>query len=167
MVVEAGVVAGYMIAWAVRRARRVAERAGAEADEAIDAGLERLHEVVAAKLGAHPALTDLAEEAAAGEDRVSELTRRQVESAVTAAARKDDAFGRAVGAAVARLRAAEEARGVFVIAGSGSAVFTGDVDVRADAGAIAVGQVGGDVRVGREVSAGPPPDPSGPGRSSA
>ena len=65
MVIEAGVVAGYVIAWAVRKARRVAGRLDAEADEVIDAGLDRLHEAVVAKLGGHPVLEELDEEAAA------------------------------------------------------------------------------------------------------
>src|SRR5260221_7134951 len=51
MVIEAGVVAGYVIAWAVRKARRVGGRLDAEADGVIDAGLDRLHEVVAGELG--------------------------------------------------------------------------------------------------------------------
>ena len=66
MVIEAGVVAGYVIAWAVRKARRAGGRLDVEADEAIDAGLDRLHEVVAAKLAGHPVLEELEEEAAAG-----------------------------------------------------------------------------------------------------
>ena len=48
MVIEAGVVAGYVIAWAVRKARRVGGRLDSEADGVIDAGLDQLHEVVAA-----------------------------------------------------------------------------------------------------------------------
>ena len=82
MVIEAGVVAGYVIAWAVRKARRMGGRLEAEADEAIDAGLDRLHEVVVAKLGGHPVLEELDEEAAADAGQVSELTRQQVELAL-------------------------------------------------------------------------------------
>ncbi len=50
MVIEAGVVAGYVIAWAVRKVRRVGGRLDKETDEVIDASLDRLHEVVAARL---------------------------------------------------------------------------------------------------------------------
>ena len=50
MFIEAGVAVGYVIAWAVRKARRVGGRLDSEVDEVIDAGLDRLHEVVAAKL---------------------------------------------------------------------------------------------------------------------
>jgi hypothetical protein len=53
-VIEAGLVAGYVIAWAVGKARRVGGRLDAEADQVIDASLDRLHEVVAGKLAGHP-----------------------------------------------------------------------------------------------------------------
>jgi hypothetical protein len=125
VVIEAGVVAGYVIAWAVRKARHAAGRLDAEMDGVVEAVLDRLHEVVAARLGADPALDDLGEEAAAGQGQVSELTRQRVELAVTAAARKDDEFGQAVTGLVARLRAAEQAVGVSVVAGAESRIFTG------------------------------------------
>src|SRR5215831_4157672 len=149
MVIEAGVVAGYVIAWAVRKVRRAGRRLDAEADAAIDAGLDRLHEVVVAKLGGHPVLAEVEEEAAAGGGEVSELTRQQVELALTAAARKDEAFARAVTELAARLQEAEQAAGRSVIAGAGSTVFTGDAHAQAESGGIAFGQVGRDVNVGR------------------
>lgn len=158
MVIEAGVVAGYVIAWAVRKARRVGGRLDAEADVVVDAGLDRLHEVVEAKLTGHPVLAELVEEAAAGAE-VSELTRQQVELALAAAARKDEAFGQAVTELVARLRQAEQAVGRTVIAGGGSTVFTGNPHVRAEDGGIAIGQVGGDMHIGQDLAG-----PIGPGR---
>ena len=163
MVIEAGVVAGYVIAWAVRKARRVAGRLDAEADAVIDSGLDKLHEIVAAKLGAHPALDDLDDEAATGDGQVSELTRQQMELAVTAAARKDEAFGQAVTELVAQLRTAEQTGGAQVVAGAGSTVLTGDAHAHAEGGGIAFGQVAGNVQAG--VVAQQPPDPSEPGRS--
>src|SRR5215469_5759613 len=159
VVIEAGVIAGYVIAWAVRKARRVGGRLDAEADAAIDAGLDRLHEVVAGKLAGHPVLAEVEEEAVAGGGEVSELTRQQVELALTAAARKDEVFGQAVTELVARLREAEQAAGRAVVAGAGSAVFTGDAHAQAETGGIAFGQVAGDVNVERG-RVGPP----GPGR---
>lgn len=148
MVVEAGLVAGYVIAWALRKARRAGGRLDAEVDAAMDVGLDRLHEVVTAKLGAHPVLDDVAEEAT-DDGQVSELTRQQVELAVTAAARKDDTFGQAVTDLVAQVRAAEQAAGKSVVAGDGSRVFTGDAYTQATGGGVAFGQVGGDVHLGR------------------
>ncbi|WP_331732302.1 hypothetical protein OG592_41505 (plasmid) [Streptomyces avidinii] len=166
MVIEAGVVVGYVIAWAIRKARRVAGRLDAEVDASIDAGLDKLHTAVAAKLGAHPALDDLAEEAATDEGQVSELTRQQLELAVTAAARKDDEFGQAVAELVAQLRAAEQAGGISVVTGAGSAVFTGDAHAQASGGGVAFGQVGRDVHVDRGPAGGQRPGPTEPGRSS-
>jgi hypothetical protein len=160
VVIEAGVVAGYVIAWAMRKARRVGGRLDAETDEAIDAGLDRLHEVVAAKLGEHPVMEDLDDEAAAGAGHVSELTRQQLELALTAAARKDASFGQAVMELVTRLQDAEQAGGRAVVAGAGSAVFTGDAHVHAEGGGIAFGQIAGDVQLNRGQA-----DPPGPGRS--
>ncbi|MGW5667376.1 chromosome partitioning protein [Micromonospora sp. NPDC003776] len=140
MVIEAGVVVGYLVAWAVRKARRAASKLDAEVDAAMDAGLDKLHEVVAGKLRGHPALEDLDEEAAAEDGEVSELTRQQVELAVTAAARKDHVFGEAVTELVTRLRAVEQAAGVQVIAGAQSTVFTGDAHVHARDSGVAIGQ---------------------------
>ncbi|MBR7829303.1 hypothetical protein KDK95_23550 [Actinospica sp. MGRD01-02] len=165
MVIEAGVVAGYVIAWAVRKGRRVAGGVDEEIDEAIDAGLEKLHTAVAAKLSTHPALEDLTEEAADGEGHVSELTRQQIELAVTAAAKRDQEFGQTVSDLVAALRAAEQTGGVSVVAGAGSRVFAGDAAVDAREGGIAFGQVGGDVHVDRDAAGGRGPDPTEPGRS--
>jgi hypothetical protein len=41
-----------VIAWVIRKARRLGGRLDAEADRVIDASLDRLHEVVSAKLAA-------------------------------------------------------------------------------------------------------------------
>ena len=156
MVIEAGVVAGYVIAWAIRKARRVGNRLDAEADQVIDDGLDRLHEVVAAKLGGHPVLAELVEEADQAGD-VSDLTRQQMELALQAAARKDDAFGQTVTDLVAQLQEATQARGP-VAAGPNSTVFTGEAHAKARDGGIAIGQAG-NVYMDRE-----PKDPPAPGR---
>jgi len=158
MVIEAGVAAGYVVAWVLRKARRAAGRLDAEADGVIDASLDRLHEVVAVKLGGHPVLAELVEEAEEA-GQVSDLTRQQVELALAAAARKDELFGQVVTELVARLRAAEQASGGVVASGKGAAVFTGGAHAEARDGGIAFGQVAGGVQVHRE-----PPDPPGPGR---
>ena len=52
-------VVGYLAAWAVRKARRVGRHADAKVDRALDAGLRRLHELVAGQIGADPALLKL------------------------------------------------------------------------------------------------------------
>jgi hypothetical protein len=162
VVIEAGVVAGYVVAWAVRKVRRVGGRLDTEADQVIDDGLDRLHAVVEAKLGRHPVLAELVEEAQAAGDAagVSDLTRQRVELELTAAAHKDDDFGRTVTEAVGHLREAEQAAGPPVIAGQGSAIFTGSAQARADSGGIAIGQA-----ASVHISQGPP-GPRRPGRNS-
>jgi hypothetical protein len=157
VVIEAGVVAGYVIAWAARKARRVTGRLDAETDAVTDALMDRLHEVAVSRLVDHPVLAEL--EGETGQDgQVSELTRQQMELALAAAARKDEAFGQLVTELVARLRQAEQGSGP-VAAGPGSAVFTGDAHARARDGGIAIGQAA-NVHFGREAG-----DPPGPGRS--
>lgn len=157
MVIEAGVAAGYIVVWALRKVRRAAGQLDHEADALMDAALDRLHQVVANKIAGHPVLAELEEEASA-DGQISELTRQQVELALTAAARRDEAFGQAITTLLAQVRGAEQSAGVA--AGARSAVFTGSADVQADNGGIAFGQVAGDVHVDRG-----PPGPSGPGRS--
>ena len=69
---------GYVFAWAVRKARRVAGRADAEVDRALDAALDRLHRLVGCKLGEDPAWRRLAEEAGTDRGELSGLTRHRV-----------------------------------------------------------------------------------------
>ena len=73
---------GYVFAWAVRKAKRVAGRADAEVDRTLDAGIDRLHDLVSRQLGEDPALKKLAEEAEAGQDKPSDRTRRRVQDAL-------------------------------------------------------------------------------------
>lgn len=83
-------VAGYLFAWAVRKVRRVGTQADSEVDRVLDAGMERLHNVVAARLGSDPALAQLEREAADEVD--SERTRRRVNDAVEQAVEDDPGF---------------------------------------------------------------------------
>jgi hypothetical protein len=163
VVIEAGVAAGYLIAWAARKAKRVGGRLDAEADGVIDVSLDRLHEVVAAKLGGHPALAKLVEQAEAAGDAVNVdgLTREQVELALTAEARKDDFFGRQIADLIVRVREAEQATGITVTAGPGSTVFTGKAEAKANGTGIAFAQVAGDVHITHNAA-----DPQKPGRRS-
>ncbi|WP_410618672.1 hypothetical protein [Amycolatopsis sp. cmx-8-4] len=155
MMVEAGVVVGYGIAWVVRKVRRAAGRLDAEVNAVVDGSLDRLHDMVAAKLGLDPAWKDLRDEAATDE-QVSDLTRQRVELAIQAAAAKDAEFTKAVTDLVTQLRAAEGPTAV----GAGSTAIAGDVDVHAESGSVAAWNITGGVHLGT-----PPPDPSAPGRS--
>jgi len=156
VVIETGLIVGYVIAWMVRKAKRAGGRLDAEVDTAMDAGLDKLHQVVAARLGADPALTEAQEEAATGQ--VSELTRQRVELSIQAAAGKDPAFAQTVAELVGQLQAAEKAGGQ-VAAGHGSANVAGNVDIHAEDGAAAAWNMG-DVSFGQ-----PPADPHRPDRS--
>jgi hypothetical protein len=139
VMIEAGVVTGYVIAWAVRKAQRAAGRLDTEVDTAIEAGLDRLHKAVTAKLGTDPALAELERQADADEQaQVSPRTRTRVELALEDAAERDEDFARALTELVARLRATEEAAGRTVrqvAAGQGAVNLTGNVDLRGDHGA--------------------------------
>ncbi|SES32180.1 hypothetical protein SAMN04487983_104274 [Streptomyces sp. yr375] len=66
---------------------------------------------------------------------------------------------------LAQLRAAEQASGISVVTGAGSAVFTGDAHAQASGDGFAFGQVAGDVHMNRGAANGERPDPSEPGRS--
>jgi hypothetical protein len=146
------VAAGYLIAWAARKAKRVGGRLDAETDDVIDASLDRLHEVVAARLGGHPVLAEMVQEAEAT-GQVEDLTRQQLELALTAAAGKDELFARAVSELVAQLDQANPA------ASPGLTVFTGSAHAEARDGGIAIGQAG-QVHFASET-----PGPPQPGRS--
>lgn len=161
MVVEAGIVAGYVIAWAVRKARRAGGRLDQTVDEAIEVAANRLHDAVLTRLGGHPVLVDLAEEAGGEAGSVSELTRQQVELAITAAARRDEGFAATVSDLLARVRTAEQASGGSVL--DGVTNFYGDATVTARDGGIAIGQARAVTVNGPERST---RDPHGPGRDS-
>ena len=99
-------VAGYLVAWGVRKLRRVGTRLDEETDEVIDAGLNRLHDAISAKLGADPALGKLEDEVSQGLEP-SDRTLRRIQDAVEEAAEGDPEVGVMIEALIARL---EEAR---------------------------------------------------------
>lgn len=96
---------GYLFAWAVRKAKRVAGRADAEVDRTLDAAMDRLHDLVSRKLGEDPALRRLAEEAAAGQEKPTDRTRQRVQLALEEAAEQDSGFAEGLNALA---RAVEE-----------------------------------------------------------
>ena len=106
MMVGLELVAGYLAAWGVRKLRRVGTRLDEETDEVIDAGLDRLHDAISAKLGADPALGKLEDEVSQGLEP-SDRTLRRIQDAVEEAAEADADFGVTIEALIARL---EEAR---------------------------------------------------------
>jgi hypothetical protein len=99
-------VAGYLVAWGVRKLKRVGNRLDEEADEVVDAGLDRLHDAIAAKLGTDPALVKLEAEVSQGLEP-NDRTLRRVQDAVEDAVEGDPGFGAVIEVLLARL---EEAR---------------------------------------------------------
>jgi hypothetical protein len=81
-------VAGYLIAWGVRKLKRAGKRLDEETDEVIDAGLDRLHDAIAGKLGTDPALVKLDADVSQGTEP-SDRTLRRVQDTVEEAAEHD------------------------------------------------------------------------------
>jgi hypothetical protein len=144
---------GYVFAWAVRKARRVAGRADAEVDQTLDAGMDRLHGLITAKLGQDPALERALEEAESGQEELSERTRRRLVDSLEDVAERDLAFAEVLGELVSKLQTGVAGGGVS--ASSDGQAIGGNVDIRADGGSVAALKTG-DVTIGR---AGNPPLP--------
>ena len=98
-------VAGYLVAWGVRKLKRAGKRLDEETDEVIDAGLDRLHDAVAAKLGTDPALVKLEADVSQGVEP-GERTRRRVHDAVEDAVEDDPDFGAVIKELIAVLQEA-------------------------------------------------------------
>ena len=113
---------GFLIAWFARKAGRAGKKIDGMTDEAIDAGLDRLGDLVTRKLGGDTALQQLEAEATSGD--VTTRTQTRVQLALEDAAEKDAGFATNLNAAIAQL---QPTIGV-AIAG----------DVRADHGSIGV-----------------------------
>ncbi|WP_326948642.1 hypothetical protein OG439_07595 [Amycolatopsis sp. NBC_01307] len=145
---------GFLVGWAVRKLRRVGQGVDVEVDRALDAGLNRLHDLVSGKLGADPALAKLtAEVERAGEP--SSRTQQRVQLALEDAVEGDQTFATELTALVEYLQDVERQAGGVVAGGLGIAISGG---VNADRGSVAIGGVtGGDVSIAR------PPDPQVPG----
>lgn len=97
---------GYVFAWLVRKAKRVAGPADTETDRVLDAGMDRLHELVSARLGPDPALKRAQEEAQSGQGELSARTRRRLVDALDEVAERDTAFAQALLHAVAGVQVA-------------------------------------------------------------
>jgi hypothetical protein len=156
MMVGLDLVVGYLAAWAVRKARRAGESLDHDTDLVLDSWLERLHDLVAAKLGAGAPLEILdAEAEKSGE--VSDQARQLVATALAEAADRDQDFA----TRVARFVTEMQRGGLGGVATGGTvraAAVGGVAEIRADRGSAAALTMG-DVRIGV------PPDPPAPGRN--
>ncbi|MEU2712302.1 hypothetical protein [Streptomyces sp. NPDC007205] len=154
-VTGAEIAVGYVFAWLVAKARRAAGRADAEVDRGLDAGMDRLHDLVSRKLGQDPALQRAREEAEAGQTEPSDRTQRRLTDALEDAGERDAAFAEALENLVKELQdSAGPGRGGVSASRDGQAIG-GNVDIRAEGGSAAALKMG-DVTIG---SAGNPRQP--------
>jgi len=150
------VAVGCLIAWVARKATRVGVRADTEVDQVLDAGMDKLHELITDKLGSDPALAKLRAEVER-DATVTTRTRDRVRLAVEDAADSDPEFAARMDSLVARIQQAEAAT---ALAGSHGTAVAGDVTIQADDGSAAAWRMG-DVSFG----GGDRSDPQRPGRS--
>jgi hypothetical protein len=101
-------VAGYLAAWGVRKLKRAGKRLDEETDEVMDAGLDRLHDAIAAKLGSDPALVKLEADVSLGQ-QPSDRTLRRMQDAVEEAVEDDPGFGAVIEALLTKLDEARNA----------------------------------------------------------
>ncbi|MEU8471903.1 hypothetical protein AB0F30_29020 [Streptomyces sp. NPDC029006] len=99
------VAVGYVFAWLVRKAHRLRGRADGEVDRALDAGMNRLHDLVSAKLGQDPALERAQEEAETGQEELTDRTRRRLTDSLGDAVERDGDFAVALEELLKQLQA--------------------------------------------------------------
>lgn len=145
---------GYVFAWAVRKVRRVAGAADEVVDQALDASVERVHQLVVERLGGERALARVEEEAAAGSAELSEQSRQFLLLALDDAAGRDAVFAQALERAVAAVQEAQAGGAAVLASGDGIAVG-GNVDIKAESGSAAALRMG-DVTLGNPQVPGPP-----------
>lgn len=152
---------GYLAAWAWRKARRVAGRADAEVDRAVDAGLDRLHDLITVKLADDPAIKRLEGEAATDLDtiEVRDITRQRVRLAIEDAAEADEQFAARLAELVAEVRQTEQRLGIALASGDRSVIVGGNAFVHAEGGGAAALTMG-DVTIGAVLPHPPQPDRS-------
>ncbi|SEG96022.1 hypothetical protein SAMN05444920_109247 [Nonomuraea solani] len=153
---ELELLAGYAVGYLVQKFGRVFRRADEEVDLAIDAGMDRLHEVVTERLGNEPALTRLEEETEDG--RESPRTRQRVRLALEEAAESDPEFAAELERLVGELRRPEGAQ-----AGDHGLAAGGTVRIEASHGGVAAGVIHGSVSTGNPMSTEPSRSTEDPG----
>ncbi|WP_199931328.1 hypothetical protein [Streptomyces sp. CB02923] len=151
----------------MQKARRVAGRADAEVDRALDAAMDELHGLVSTRLGEQPALLELTAEAeeqaeaaemdegaGTGEAAVpSDPVRQRMQRALADAAEGDAGFAAAVERAVQQVQdARDRTAGRASAEGAGGVAVHGSVNVSAETGGAAAVTMG-------NVTMGNPPQP--------
>ncbi len=147
---------GLVLAWVVAKTRRIAVRADGIVDSALDAAVDRVGEVVMAKLGSDTAVQRLQIEAAKESGEVTDRTRDRVKLALADAVDDDPDFAQELAAAVA---AVDKAGGAGAVAGPGGIVITGGVHAHSSGPAFGA-VTGGTINLNH-----PAQDPPQPGRT--
>jgi hypothetical protein len=132
--------AGYAIAYLVRKARRIGRAADAEVDHALDAGMDRLHQLVSEQLGVDPSLAKLQEEAAEGTE--NPRTEQRVRLAIEEAVEGDRGFAAELDRIVAELQAQTPGSAA---AGEHGLAAGRDVNIQASGGGVAGGVIHGSI----------------------
>jgi hypothetical protein len=96
-------VAGYLAAWVMRKARRAAGRVDGDIDQALDLAMDRLYALVFSKLGADPALARLQADAQRGVE--DPRTHKRVQLAVEDAVDQDPRFAAELGQLLQQVQA--------------------------------------------------------------
>jgi hypothetical protein len=99
-------VAGYLFAWAVSKARRAGARANVEVDRTLDTLMDRLHELVSQKIGDDASLRQLERDAETAV--LNERTSTRVQLAVAQAVEDDPEFAEQLQRVLEHLRQAGE-----------------------------------------------------------
>src|SRR5689334_15664251 len=134
------VVVGFLIAWAVGKARRAGKELDGVADQVVDASAVRLRDVVLRKLGGDSAVQRLELEAAeTGE--ISDRTQQRVTLALEDAVEQDAQFADELKGALA-----EAERNGGLVATSGGTVVSGTANA-SGTGSVAIGAVGRDANL--------------------
>jgi hypothetical protein len=146
------VAVGFLIAWAVGKARRAGKQLDGVADQVVDASAVRLRDVLLRKLGGDSAVQRLQLEAAET-GQVSDRTQQRVTLALEDAVDQDSQFADELKVALAE---AEKNGGL--VATTGGTVISGTANATGTS-SVAIGAVGRDANVGQA------PDPHRPDRT--
>jgi hypothetical protein len=146
------VAVGFLIAWAIGKARRAGKQLDGVADQIVDASAARLRDVLLRKLGNDSAMQRLQLEAVET-GRVSDRTQQRITLALEDAVEQDTEFANELTSALAQA----EKNGALV-ATSGGTVISGTATATGQ-GSVAIGAVGRDANMGQA------PDPHRPDRA--
>jgi hypothetical protein len=137
LMVGVDLLAAAAVGYLIRKARRVAGRADEAVDEVLDAGTDRICELIEGSLGGESVLGLLDEQARAGTE--SERTVRRAEDAIAEKLEADETVRRQLAALLSDL---EDRPGAISLSAAGGVAAGRDVTIRADGGGVAAGVMG-------------------------